>query len=129
MRDVRLKGAGHGLQAAGGGACRGGRLRLACSSCRASSPSPVPPVWRSFYPTSVMETGHDILFFWVARMIMMGIEFTGRPPFHTVYLHGLVSARLMQAGRRCRLEEGAGWKKAQAGRRRRLEEGAGWKTM
>jgi len=43
-----------------------------------------------FYPTSVLETGYDILFFWVARMIMMGLEFTGQPPFHTVYLHGLV---------------------------------------
>ena len=43
-----------------------------------------------FYPTSVMETGHDILFFWVARMIFMGIENTGEIPFHTVYLHGLV---------------------------------------
>lgn len=43
-----------------------------------------------FYPTSVMETGHDILFFWVARMMMLGIEFTGKAPFHTIYLHGLV---------------------------------------
>ena len=43
-----------------------------------------------FYPTSVMETGYDILFFWVARMIMLGIENTGEAPFHTVYLHGLV---------------------------------------
>ena len=43
-----------------------------------------------FYPTSVLETGYDILFFWVARMIMMGLEFTGELPFHTVYLHGLV---------------------------------------
>ncbi len=43
-----------------------------------------------FYPTSVLETGYDILFFWVARMIMFGIEFTGQPPFHTVYLHGLI---------------------------------------
>ena len=43
-----------------------------------------------FYPTSVMETGYDILFFWVARMIMMGIENTGQVPFNTVYLHGLV---------------------------------------
>ena len=43
-----------------------------------------------FYPTHVMETGHDILFFWVARMIMMGLWFTDEAPFHTVYLHGLV---------------------------------------
>jgi valyl-tRNA synthetase len=48
------------------------------------------PDYRYFYPTSYMETGYDILFFWVARMIMMGLEFTGQPPFHTVYLHGLV---------------------------------------
>ncbi|MEN4042205.1 MAG: valine--tRNA ligase [Anaerolineaceae bacterium] len=43
-----------------------------------------------FYPTSVLETGYDILFFWVARMIMSGLEFTGQAPFHTVYLHGLI---------------------------------------
>ncbi len=43
-----------------------------------------------FYPTTIMETGYDILFFWVARMIMMGLEFTGEVPFHVVYLHGLV---------------------------------------
>ncbi len=43
-----------------------------------------------FYPTSVMETGYDILFFWVARMIMTGLEFTEEAPFHTVYLHGLI---------------------------------------
>ncbi len=45
-----------------------------------------------FYPTQVMETGHDILFFWVARMIMMGLWFMDEAPFHTVYLHGLVRA-------------------------------------
>jgi valyl-tRNA synthetase len=45
---------------------------------------------RRFYPTDVMETGYDILFFWVARMIMQGLEMTGQAPFHTVYLHGLV---------------------------------------
>jgi valyl-tRNA synthetase len=43
-----------------------------------------------FYPTSVMETAHDILFFWVARMIMLGIENMGEAPFHTVYLSGLI---------------------------------------
>ncbi|MBI3913566.1 MAG: valine--tRNA ligase [Chloroflexi bacterium] len=43
-----------------------------------------------FYPTSVLETGYDILFFWVARMIMMGLEFTGKIPFETVYLHGMM---------------------------------------
>jgi valyl-tRNA synthetase len=43
-----------------------------------------------FYPTSVMETGYDIIFFWVARMMMLGIFCTGVEPFHTVYLHGLV---------------------------------------
>jgi valyl-tRNA synthetase len=45
---------------------------------------------RYFYPGSVMETGYDILFFWVARMIMMGLEDTDEIPFHTVYLHGLI---------------------------------------
>ncbi len=43
-----------------------------------------------FYPTSVLETGYDILFFWVARMIMLGIENTGQVPFKTVFLHGLI---------------------------------------
>ncbi len=48
------------------------------------------PDMKYFYPTSVMETGYDILFFWVARMIMLGLEFTGEAPFHTVYLHGII---------------------------------------
>lgn len=46
--------------------------------------------FRYFYPTSVMETGYDIIFFWVARMIMMGLEDTDEIPFHTVFLHGLI---------------------------------------
>ncbi len=45
---------------------------------------------RYFYPTSVLETGYDILFFWVARMIMLGMENTGQVPFRTVFIHGLV---------------------------------------
>ena len=48
------------------------------------------PDYKYFYPTSYMETGYDILFFWVARMIMSGLEYTGQAPFHTVYLHGLI---------------------------------------
>jgi valyl-tRNA synthetase len=48
------------------------------------------PDYKYFYPTAVMETGYDILFFWVARMIMSGLEFTGEVPFHTIYLHGLI---------------------------------------
>ncbi|MEO8065492.1 MAG: valine--tRNA ligase [Candidatus Doudnabacteria bacterium] len=46
--------------------------------------------FETFYPTQVMETGWDILFFWVARMIMFGLYKTGEVPFETVYLHGLV---------------------------------------
>ena len=45
---------------------------------------------KRFYPTSVLVTGFDIIFFWVARMIMMGIKFMGDVPFRTVYIHGLI---------------------------------------
>lgn len=45
---------------------------------------------QTFYPTSILETGFDIIFFWVARMIMMGIHFMGDVPFRKVYLHAMV---------------------------------------
>jgi valyl-tRNA synthetase len=45
---------------------------------------------KAFYPTSLLETGLDILFFWVARMVMMGLELTDTLPFHTVFLHAMV---------------------------------------
>ncbi|MCL6511847.1 MAG: class I tRNA ligase family protein, partial [Anaerolineae bacterium] len=45
---------------------------------------------RRYYPTTMLETGYDILFFWVARMVMLGLELTGDVPFTTVYLHGLI---------------------------------------
>ncbi|HEY4633590.1 MAG TPA: valine--tRNA ligase [Candidatus Limnocylindrales bacterium] len=48
------------------------------------------PDYERFYPTSVMETGYDIIFFWVARMMMLGIHLTGTEPFHTIYLSGLI---------------------------------------
>jgi len=50
------------------------------------------PDMARFYPTSVMETGYDILFFWVARMMMLGLFCTDTEPFNTVYLHGMIRA-------------------------------------
>ena len=46
--------------------------------------------FRKYYPANVLETGYDILFFWVIRMLLMGYEYTGETPFKTIYLHGLV---------------------------------------
>jgi len=46
--------------------------------------------FKNYYPTSIMETGKDIIFFWVSRMIMLGIYRTGKVPFKKVYLHGMV---------------------------------------
>jgi len=48
--------------------------------------------FKQFYPTSVLETGWEIIRFWVSRMIMFGIYLTGKPPFEYVYLHGMVRA-------------------------------------
>jgi len=44
----------------------------------------------AFFPTSILETGHDILFFWCARMVMMSLQLTDKLPFHTLYLHAMV---------------------------------------
>src|SRR4029079_10765607 len=48
------------------------------------------PELARYYPTSVLVTGFDIIFFWVARMMMMGLHFLNEVPFHTVYMHALV---------------------------------------
>ncbi len=48
------------------------------------------PEMDRYYPTDVLVTGFDIIFFWVARMMMMGLHFLGKAPFHTVYIHALV---------------------------------------
>lgn len=56
-----------------------------------SDPDNKPPALAKFYPTQDMETGYDILFFWVARMIMMGIKFMGDVPFRRVLLAGIVT--------------------------------------
>ncbi|MCX6639447.1 MAG: valine--tRNA ligase [bacterium] len=47
-----------------------------------------------FYPTDVLVSGYDIIFFWIARMIMAGLKFTGKEPFHTVYITGMVKDEL-----------------------------------
>ena len=46
--------------------------------------------FQRFYPTSILETGYDILFFWVARMVMFGLKLTGKLPFNTVLLHSII---------------------------------------
>src|SRR5690606_12253852 len=51
------------------------------------------PELRAFYPTDFLTTARDILFLWVARMVMAGLEFTGKIPFHDVYVHSVIQAR------------------------------------
>ena len=53
---------------------------------------PICEDFKRYYPTNALVTGYDIIFFWVARMIFQGLEFTDRRPFNDVLLHGLVRA-------------------------------------
>ncbi|PIE85243.1 valine--tRNA ligase [Candidatus Gracilibacteria bacterium] len=53
-----------------------------------------PDLFKQFYPASVLETGHDIIFFWVIRMLLFGYEFTGKAPFKKIYFHGLVRDKI-----------------------------------
>ena len=71
--------------------CAGYLVLLApCGPSRPWAGRTRPPDLDYFYPTDVLVTGYDIIFFWVARMIFSGCEHTGKPPFHTVLIHGLV---------------------------------------
>ena len=55
-------------------------------------PDTTPPSSQAFYPTDVLVTARDIIFLWVARMIMIGLEFTGEIPFTDVYIHSVIQA-------------------------------------
>lgn len=70
--------------------CQWPFLALGFNKSQSSSKSKITD-YETYYPTNVMETGYDILFFWVARMIMLGLYKTKKIPFKTVYLHGLVN--------------------------------------
>ena len=73
---------------------------------------------KRYYPGTVMETGYDIIFFWVARMMMMGLQLAEDPPFRTVYLHGLVKDPTASGCRRRRATSSTPGGDRRVGRRR-----------
>ena len=67
-------------------------LLARCGRSRRSAGPSRRPSCSAFYPTDVLSTARDILFLWVARMIMMGLEFAGDVPFDDVYIHSVIQA-------------------------------------
>ena len=67
-------------------------LVRACGRSRRSAGRRTRPQLRAFYPTDVLSTARDILFLWVARMVMLGLRFTGEIPFSDVYCHSVIQA-------------------------------------
>ena len=93
-RNVRRRAAAGGRGLGAGGGRPRHLVQLGALAVRAllAGPTPKPPNSRHFFPTDVLVTARDIIFLWVARMIMTSLEFTGEIPFSDVYVHSVIQA-------------------------------------